>query len=305
MQRSKSALVVVSILAVVAAVLTVTMSRSADSFLPAVHPPLQDRTQPPVTPQHSSGAPDTLASSRVAQAGPPAFAIVPPMRGRLFDYNTESYDRITDNQWTEVAKKPLSTFSTEVDTASYSNVRRFLNQGQAPPKDAVRIEELINYFSYAYPDPGVEHPFSVTTALGECPWNANHRLALVGLQARRIDRSRTPPRNLVFLIDVSGSMMDSSKLPLVKASLAMLAPNLTDRDRVAIVVYAGNTGLVLPSTRGGDTSTILDAVNRLQSSACCFATRSTKARRRSRTSDSSRKRSRATTRTAIAPSSSA
>jgi len=181
-----------------------------------------------------------------------------------FDLNTESYDRITDNQWTEVARKPLSTFSTDVDTASYSNVRRFLNQGQAPPKDAVRIEELINYFTFKYPEPGDQHPFSVTTAVGECPWNSTHRLALVGLQARRIDRSRTPPRNLVFLIDVSGSMIEPNKLPLVKASLAMLAPNLTDKDRVAIVVYAGSTGLVLPATRGGDTSTILESLTRLQ-----------------------------------------
>src|SRR5262245_26255412 len=264
MQRSKSALVVVSILAVVAAVLTVTMSRSADSFLPAVHPPLQDRTQPPVTPQHSSGAPDTLASSRVAQAGPPAFAIVPPMRGRLFDYNTEAYDRITDNQWTEVARKPLSTFSTDVDTASYSNVRRFINQGQAPPQDAVRIEELINYFTFDYPAPDGREPFSITTTIGDCPWYRSHRLALIGLQARRLDRSQTPPRNLVFLVDVSGSMNEPTKLPLVKASLAMLARNLTEKDRVAIVVYAGSTGLVLPSTSGADTSAILESLNRLE-----------------------------------------
>ncbi len=179
-------------------------------------------------------------------------------------FNTEAYDRISDNQWHNAATSPLSTFSADVDTASYSNVRRFLNLGQAPPKDAVRIEELINYFSFNYPDPRDGRPFSVTTAIGDCPWNPKHHLALVGLQARRIDATHIPPRNLVFLIDVSGSMIDPRKLPLVKASLAMLAPNLTDKDRVAIVVYAGNTGLVLPSTSGGDTPTILDALRRLE-----------------------------------------
>jgi Ca-activated chloride channel family protein len=186
-------------------------------------------------------------------------AATPPPR-----FNTESYDRITDNQWTEARRKPLSTFSIDVDTASYSNVRRFLNQGQAPPKDAVRIEELLNYFPFNYPEPRDDKPFAVTTAIGTCPWNPAHRLALIGLQARRIDASRIPPRNLVFLIDVSGSMMSQNKLPLVKQSLAMLARNLTDKDRVSIVVYAGSTGLVLPPTSGGDTPTILEALQRLE-----------------------------------------
>jgi Ca-activated chloride channel family protein len=179
-------------------------------------------------------------------------------------FNTEAYDRIDDNQWNEVASRPLSTFSIDVDTASYSNVRRFLNRAQRPPKDAVRIEELINYFSYGYPEPRDDKPFAVTTAIAEAPWNPRHRLALIGLQARRIDASRIPPRNLVFLVDVSGSMMPPNKLPLVKGSLAMLAPNLTPKDRVAIVVYAGAAGVVLPSTSGSDTSTILDSLNRLQ-----------------------------------------
>jgi Ca-activated chloride channel homolog len=188
--------------------------------------------------------------------------------GRLYapptGFNTEAYDHISDNQWHNAASSPLSTFSADVDTASYANVRRFLNLGQAPPKDAVRIEELINYFSFNYPDPRDGRPFSTTTAIGDCPWNPKHRLALVGLQARRIDATHIPPRNLVFLIDVSGSMFDPRKLPLVKASLAMLAPSLTGQDRVAIVVYAGNTGLVLPSTSGSDTPTILDALRRLE-----------------------------------------
>ncbi|HEY7284314.1 MAG TPA: VWA domain-containing protein, partial [Vicinamibacterales bacterium] len=179
-------------------------------------------------------------------------------------FNTEAYDRVDDNKWTSVGQHPLSTFSADVDTASYSNVRRFLRDGQAPPKDAVRTEELINYFRFDYPEPTDGRPFAVTTVVGECPWNTSHRLALIGLQARKIDASRIPPRNLVFLIDVSGSMFEPNKLPLVKASLAMLAPNLTEKDRVAIVVYAGNTGLVLPSTSGADTSTILGSLAQLE-----------------------------------------
>jgi Ca-activated chloride channel family protein len=184
--------------------------------------------------------------------------------GSLRSFNTEAYDRINDNQWNATGRKPLSTFSIDVDTASYSNVRRFLNQGQPPPKDAVRIEELINYFSYSYPEPREGKPFAITTAIGECPWNARHRLVLIGLQARRLDSESTPPRNLVFLIDTSGSMFEPNKLPLVKASLAMLVRNLTAKDRVAIVAYAGQAGLVLPATSGADTETILDAITRLE-----------------------------------------
>jgi Ca-activated chloride channel family protein len=197
-------------------------------------------------------------------AAAPAYDVFARADGPWRTFNTEAYDRILENAWNDVGRKPLSTFSTDVDTASYANVRRFLNQGQPPPKDAVRIEELINYFSFNYPEPRDGQPIAVTTALGACPWDRTHRLALVGLQARRIDASRIPPRNLVFLLDVSGSMFAPNKLPLVKASLAMLAPNLTDKDRVAIVVYAGNTGLVLPSTSGGDTPTILEALQRLE-----------------------------------------
>ena len=179
-------------------------------------------------------------------------------------FNTEAYDKIDDNQWTNPANKPLSTFSIDVDTASYSNVRRFLHLGQLPPKDAVRLEELLNYFTFDYPQPRDGSPFTVTTALAEAPWNPRHRLALIGLQGKRIDSSRTPPRNLVFLVDVSGSMQTPVKLPLVKSSLAMLVRNLTSRDRIALVVYAGAAGLVLPPTRGDDTQTILEALGRLQ-----------------------------------------
>lgn len=191
-------------------------------------------------------------------------ALSPAAPAMRVPFNTESYDRIDDNRWTPVRDRPLSTFSIDVDTASYANVRRFLNAGQLPPKDAVRIEELINYFSYDYPEPNGDEPLSIVTAMGEAPWNRRHRLVLVGLQAKHLDASRLPARNLVFLIDVSGSMQAPNKLPLVKASLALLARNLTSNDRIAVVVYAGAAGMVLPPTAGSDTSTILAALSQLE-----------------------------------------
>ncbi len=159
---------------------------------------------------------------------------------------------------------PLSTFSIDVDTASYSNVRRFLNQGTLPPADAVRVEELINYFRFAYKDSQDGAPFSVTTDVSACPWNPRHRLALIGLQARRLTSERTPPRNLVFLLDVSGSMTSPDKLPLVKTAMRMLADTLNPADRVAIVVYAGASGVVLPSTPGDRKPDIQKAIADLQ-----------------------------------------
>jgi Ca-activated chloride channel family protein len=204
-----------------------------------------------------------LQSSVVHGAAAPK-RIVPPGSWTGSPFDTESYNPIDDHQWTDARRKPLSTFSIDVDTASYANVRRFLNTGQMPPRDAVRIEELINYFAYDYAQPRGVDPFSVTTAVGASPWHPGYRLALIGLQARRMASDSLPPRNLVFLIDVSGSMMQPTKLPLVKASLAMLAQNLTARDHVAIVVYAGAAGLVLPPTRGDDSSSILEALGRLE-----------------------------------------
>jgi Ca-activated chloride channel family protein len=179
-------------------------------------------------------------------------------------FNTESYDRIDDNPFKLVSKDPLSTFSIDVDTASYANVRRFLNQGQLPPADAVRIEELLNYFRFDYPRPGTGAPFSMTAELGACPWNAEHKLALVGLQSAPIADAEIPPRNLVFLLDVSGSMADPDKLPLVQAAMRMLVDTLTERDRIAIVVYAGASGLVLPATGGADKQKIHEAIARLE-----------------------------------------
>jgi Ca-activated chloride channel homolog len=179
-------------------------------------------------------------------------------------FNTEAYDKIDENRFRRVADDPLSTFSIDVDTASYSNVRRFLNQGTLPPADAVRVEELINYFRFGYKDSADGAPFSVTTEVAACPWNSRHRLALIGLQARRMAAERTPPRNLVFLLDVSGSMTPPDKLPLVKTAMRMLVDTLNPADRVAIVVYAGASGLVLPSTSGERKADIQRAIAELR-----------------------------------------
>lgn len=179
-------------------------------------------------------------------------------------FNTEAYDRIIDNPFLTVRDNPLSTFSIDVDTASYSNVRRFLNEGQLPPKDAVRIEELLNYFNYDYAVPTDEHPFAAHVEISECPWAAAHRLARVGLKGKVIAPEHRPDCNLVFLIDVSGSMEDANKLPLVVRALELLVKQLTEKDRVAIVVYAGSSGVVLDSTHGANKRAILAALRRLR-----------------------------------------
>jgi Ca-activated chloride channel homolog len=166
------------------------------------------------------------------------------------EFDTEAYDRIQDNPFLAAAQNPLSTFSIDVDTASYANVRRFLTQGQLPPKDAVRIEELVNYFRYDYPEPNGDAPFSVTTELAPCPWRPEHRLALIGLRGRSLEDKALPPRRLTFLLDVSGSMESPDKLPLLKQAMALLVEGLREQDQVAIVVYAGQSGLVLPPTSG-------------------------------------------------------
>jgi len=180
-------------------------------------------------------------------------------------HNTEGYSAIHENGFKDVMHNPLSTFSIDVDKASYSNMRRFLNMGQLPPKDAVRVEEMINYFNYDYPEPEGKHPFSVYTEISECPWNGSHQLLHVGLKGKSIDKSELPPSNLVFLIDVSGSMGAANKLPLLKQAFRMLVNELRPEDRVAMVVYAGAAGLVLESTPGSKKSEILSALDQLQS----------------------------------------
>ena len=179
-------------------------------------------------------------------------------------FNTEAYDKIEDNPFLAVRGSPRSTFSIDVDRASYSNVRRFINYGQRPPKDAVRIEELVNYFSYDYPAPTGDVPFAVNTDVASAPWNPAHRLVRIGLQGKRIALGDLPSSNLVFLIDVSGSMQDEDKLPLLKSAFRLLVKQLRPQDHVAIVVYAGAAGLVLPSTPGDEKRRILDAIDSLE-----------------------------------------
>lgn len=180
------------------------------------------------------------------------------------EFNTEGYTTIHENEFLTATKNPLSTFSIDVDVASYANLRRFLNVGQKPPIDAVRIEEMINYFTYSYPQPEGEDPFSINTELASCPWNENHKLVHIGLQGKKIPTENLPSSNLVFLIDVSGSMNSANKLPLLKSAFKMLIEELRDQDRVAIVVYAGAAGLVLPSTPGSDKEKIIQALDRLE-----------------------------------------
>jgi len=176
----------------------------------------------------------------------------------------EGYDHVQENDFIAVADDPRSTFSIDVDTASYSNVRRFLEGGSMPPPEAVRVEELVNYFSYNYESPIGSDPFSINTEVSGTPWNDETLLVSVGLQGQRIDMSEVGPRNLVFLLDVSGSMNDPDKLPLLKKGLGMLVNNLRDDDRVSIVVYAGASGVVLQPTMGNDKPRIMEALQRLE-----------------------------------------
>ncbi len=179
------------------------------------------------------------------------------------DWNTEEYDRIYEQPFLKAMGNPLSTFSIDVDTASYSNVRRFLQGGTMPMEDAVRIEEFINYFNYDYPEPAGKTPFSFNVEVSDCPWNEQHMLIHVGLQGKKISFEDLPPNNLVFLLDVSGSMNRPEKLPLLKKALTLLIGQMRDIDRIAMVVYAGAAGLVLPPTPCNEKQKIINALERL------------------------------------------
>ncbi len=179
-------------------------------------------------------------------------------------HNTEEYDEIDEIGFRDVIGNPLSTFSIDVDNASYSNIRRFISYNQVPHKDVVRIEEMINYFDYEYPQPKGEHPFYVGTEISQSPWNEDTKLIMIGIQGKDIDYSKAAPSNLVFLLDVSGSMNSENKLPLMKQSLFKLIDQMSEKDRIAIVVYAGAAGLVLPSTPASDKAAIKQALNNLQ-----------------------------------------
>jgi Ca-activated chloride channel family protein len=191
-----------------------------------------------------------------------------PLSGRRTipqGYNTEDYDVIEENGFRAARAHPLSTFSIDVDAASYTNIRRFIQGEQhAPPKDAVRIEEMVNYFVYDYPEPDRDDPFAVYTEVGPAPWNPAHQLVHIGLQGRRIPEADRPASNLVFLLDVSGSMSAPNKLPLIQKAFKLLTNELGDDDRVAIVVYAGSEGLLLPSTPGSEKDSLRAAIDRLR-----------------------------------------
>ena len=180
------------------------------------------------------------------------------------EFNTAAYDHILENPFLDAKTNPLSTFSIDVDTASYSNIRRFVNEGSLPPKDAVRVEEMINYFTYDYAQPTDQKPFAVHVDLASCPWETSHRLVRIGLKGKEIATDKRGPSNLVFLLDVSGSMTPPERLPLIKQSMRLLVEKLTENDRVAIVVYAGASGLALPSTPGNQKEKILSALESLE-----------------------------------------
>jgi Ca-activated chloride channel homolog len=207
--------------------------------------------------QRATSVANTAANSTATNAAAPMSDSAEQKRSKA-----EKYAEIDENPFLETKNAPLSTFSIDVDTASYSNVRRYINDGSLPPKDAVRIEELVNYFEYDYPQPIGGEPFSVTNEIASCPWNQKHKLVSIGLQGKKVAAENTPPSNIVFLLDVSGSMNQPDKLPLLKNGLRVLVNQLKPNDRVAIVVYAGHSGLVLPSTN--DKNKILQALNNLE-----------------------------------------
>ena len=189
-------------------------------------------------------------------------AVLPPQGERG---NREGYDRIEISQYTSVASQPLSTFSIDVDTAAYSNARRFINNGSLPPVDAVRVEEFINYFDYGYEAPSIKSktPFAVHLEQSTSPWNKKHQLVRIGIKGKEVTKDQKPNSNLVFLLDVSGSMSNANKLPLLKDAIKMMVRKLGEKDRVAIVVYAGASGLVLPSTKATEKVEIFEALNKL------------------------------------------
>ncbi|NLX67149.1 MAG: DUF3520 domain-containing protein [Bacteroidales bacterium] len=190
-------------------------------------------------------------------------AIAGRIAGVVWESDTEEYGTFKENRFFPVEKQPLSTFSLDVDVASYGNIRRMINQGKMPPQEAVRIEEMINYFSYNYVQPTDGHPVRIVTETTLCPWNEKHQLLRIGVKAKEIPSEELSASNFVFLIDVSGSMYDANKLPLVKSSMKLLVNNLRPQDRVAIVTYAGAAGEALPSTSGADKQKIIDALESL------------------------------------------
>ena len=232
--------------------------QSADATLESI-----EVTGSRVSAQEASRLKHAAVAAAPPMVGMPA--PLPPPPPAYAEANTENYAQFEDNRVVRTAEQPVSTFSIDVDTGSYSNVRRMLSRGQLPPKDAVRVEEMINYFDYGYPGPANrDQPFRVTTALAPAPWDGKRVLMQVGIQGYDVERAEIPPANLVFLVDTSGSMATPDKLPLLKESFRQLVPRLRAQDRVTLVVYAGSAGLVLPPTPGDRHGEILDALGRLE-----------------------------------------
>ncbi len=216
--------------------------------------------------RRQSAVGDTQAQVHLPAAGPATAEALLQQPARIKQpgqWNRESYDAVEENRFINAFNDPLSTFSIDVDTASYANVRRFISGGSLPPAGAVRAEEMINYFRYELPEPVHNKPLSLQAEVGPSPFHAGYKLVKIGLRARDIEPDRIPPSNLVFLVDVSGSMNQPAKLPLLKQSLKLLAKELTRQDRVAMVVYAGSDRVVLQPTPGDDFDTIVQAVDNL------------------------------------------
>ena len=214
---------------------------------------------------HAPHAPPPPAAMAYVASAADAYVMAAPVYPQQQPANTENYEKRTDNPAHRASEQPVSTFSVDVDTGSYSNVRRMLRDGVRPPADAVRAEEFINYFSYGHPAPSDRAvPFRVTTELAAAPWNPQRQLLMIGIKGYDVPKATLPPSNLVFLIDTSGSMDSPDKLPLLKQAFSMLVPQLRAQDRVSIVVYAGSAGLVLPPTAGNRHEEILAALDRLQ-----------------------------------------
>lgn len=235
--------------------LACTTTACVEGFVQDTFDEIEGKMQNAYSPEYNNGNLTEDVKMEAAESG-----------GYYMEYDmmpqmgTEEYNKITENGFLFAAEHPMSTFSVDVDTASYSNIRRMIRNNQVVNPDAVRIEEMINYFSYDYTAPAGDVPFSVNTELYDCPWNEESELLLVGLQAEEIDLSDRKPMNLVFLIDVSGSMMDYNKLPLVQKAFAMLSENLNKNDRVSIVTYAGEESIVLQGAYGSEYAKITDSI---------------------------------------------
>ena len=236
---------------------------------PATKPAITQSTASSKIAEKSMRQRESLSKRKINPAG--VMAISPALhsadlsriRPARTPIDRENYQHLDENSVQRVAEQPVSTFSIDVDTGAYANVRRFLNHGNLPREDAVRIEELVNYFSYDYPQPKGKHPFSVTTELSRTPWNKDTLLLHVGIQGKDIAKQNLPPANLVFLVDVSGSMQSANKLQLLKTSMKLLSKQLRPQDKVSLVVYAGASGVVLQPTAGDQTATIHQALDQL------------------------------------------